>query len=230
MPEQKFEFPSRGFHIVADKFGEADYFLELMREKEEHYKEFEYALSAFASAARSITFSLQAVMSKYPEFSKWYIPKQEELKKNKLAKFFLDLRNHLQKVGSVPVASSGSIVYGNFFSDTEFVPIPEIKEVPVGNVIKLAESYLIDVLEVLKECYHNFSAYVDPRAIFTTDGLSVLGWSIEDLEEALGFPRGYTDVEFEDGEKDKNRLKALSRYGGDEEMEQYFEKYLRKCS
>ncbi len=73
MPEQKFEFPNRGFHIVADKFGEADYFLELMREKEEHYKEFGYALSAFASAARSITFSLQAVMSKYPEFSKWYI-------------------------------------------------------------------------------------------------------------------------------------------------------------
>ncbi len=230
MPEQKFEFPSRGFHIVADKFGEADYFLELMREKEGHHKEFEYALSAFASAARSITFSLQAVMSKYPDFFQWYIPKQELLKKNKLAKFFLDLRNHLQKVGSVPVASSGSILYGNFFSDTEFVPIPEIKEVPAGNVTELAESYLVDVLVVLKECYHDFSTYVDPRAIFTIDGLALLGWSIEDLEEALGFPRGYTDVEFEDGEKDNHRLKALSRYGGDEEMEQYFEKYLSKCS
>jgi len=224
--EKKFEFPSRGFYLVADKFGEADYFLELLREKEGHHKEFEYALSAFASAARSITFSLQAVMSKYPEFSEWYTPKQELLKKNKLAKFFLDLRNHLQKVGSVPMASSGSILNGVFFNDTEFVPIPEIKMVPVGNVVKLAELYLIDVLIVLKECYRDFSVYVDPRVIFTLDGLIELGWSVEDLEEALGFERGYTNVDFEGERNEVHRLKVLSRYGGDEEMEKYFKKYL----
>ncbi|MDD2829255.1 MAG: hypothetical protein PHW18_06740 [Sulfuricurvum sp.] len=81
MAVKKFQFPSKGFYIVAAKVGEADYFLKKLQEVQGNYDEFSYILSAFTSAARSITFSLQAVMSKYPNFDTWYIPHQENLKK-----------------------------------------------------------------------------------------------------------------------------------------------------
>jgi len=211
---------------VADKVGEADYFLDLMKARLGHFKEFEYLLSAFLSAARSITFSLQAVMNKYPDFPEWYLLRQEKLKKNDLARFFVDLRNHVIKVGTVPVYQSGAWDRsGQVLSDAEFVPIPEITEVPAGSVVVLAEQYLIDILDVLKECYEDYGTYVDPRKLFTKEGLAELNWSIEDLEEALGFPRGWTKIEFEREDLEAARIDALSRYGGDEDMEQYFAKY-----
>ncbi|MCB9986164.1 MAG: hypothetical protein H6865_00800 [Rhodospirillales bacterium] len=69
MTSKKFEFPARGFYIVADKVAEADYFLEGLKHKSFHdYNEFGYQFSAFVSAARSITYALQAVMKEYPNF------------------------------------------------------------------------------------------------------------------------------------------------------------------
>ena len=89
----------------------------------------------------------------------------------------------------------------------------------------LSESYFRLLLEILRECYLDYWAYVDPRAIFTTQGLDVLGWTIEDVEEAVGFPRGGTDIPWPDDEKDRARLKALNRYGSDEHMDVFFGKY-----
>jgi hypothetical protein len=52
----------------------------------------------------------------------------------------------------------------------------------------------------------------------------MLNWSIEDLEEALGFPRGWTHVPDWDGDLEAERLNALRTQGGDEEMEQWIAK------
>lgn len=222
---EKFEFPSRGFWIVADKVGEADYFLELLKQSKSEYKEFGYILSAYVSAGRSITFSLQSVMSHYPGFSEWYKKHQEQIKKNDLAKYYVNLRNHLQKVGSTPIYHSGSMHHGSLEFNQCFIPINDLANSPEGEVATLSEEYLKTILQVIKACYRDYKAYVDPRELFTTQGLSELGWSIEDLEESLGFPRGWTDISSDDPNIDKERLKVLSRYGGDEEMEKYFEKY-----
>jgi hypothetical protein len=221
----KFEFPSRGFWIVSDKIGEADYFLEQLKRSQAMYEEFGYNLSAYVSATRSITFSLQAVMCHYPNFSEWYKPYQEKLRKNDLAKYFANLRNHLQKVGNIPINYSGSMKNGMMEVDQRFIPIEELKDAPKGEVIELAEQYLIDILKVIKECYIDYHEYVNPNALFTMEGLSKLGWSIEDLEESLGLPRGWTDIEWDGDDKNEQRLMALSRHGGDESTEQYFEKY-----
>jgi hypothetical protein len=142
--KKKFEFPSRGFWIVAGKVGEADFFLEKLQESQGMYREFEYMLSAYVSAARSITFALQAVMSHYPDFSEWYKPHQEVLKKNDLAKYFVSLRNHLQKVGSTPLYHSGFMHNGVLEFNQSFIPIDDLKDSPKGDVIALAEQYLID--------------------------------------------------------------------------------------
>jgi hypothetical protein len=75
-----------------------------MREQRMGYlPQFEFYLSAFVSAARSVTFALQAVMSKYPGFGEWYPSRRDHLAQSALARFFVTLRNHAQKVGTLPI-------------------------------------------------------------------------------------------------------------------------------
>jgi len=221
----KFQFPGRGFHCVADKVAEADYFLGRMKETSADIEEFRFLFSAFVSAARSVTFSLQAVMSEYPNFDSWYQSRQKRLKESRLARFFVDLRNHIQKVGGAPLFHSGSSRNGKLEWATEFIPTPDFDEVPSGDVITLSEAYFRLLLEVLRDCYTDYWAYIDPRAIFTIEGLRTLGWTVEDVEEAVGFPRGWTDITWPEEEKLSARLHVLSRYGGDELMDAFFTKY-----
>lgn len=226
MAVEKFEFPSKGFHIVATKVGEADYFLGMLKEVQGHYDEFSYVLSAFASAARSVTFALQAVMTKYPGFDDWYVVHQASWKANGLAKYFVNLRNYMQKVGEIPVGHTGTIRKGQVKHLSYFVDIDDLKDAPAGEVTKLAEKYFVAVLKVVDACYRDFWMYADPRAIFTEEGLELLGWVIEDIEEAAGLTRGYTDITYDGEDKNHQRLRLLAReFQGGEMMEQYFEKY-----
>jgi len=221
----KFSFPSRGFYLVADKVAETDFFLTQLKSDTEYLQEFGFYFSAFVSAARSITFSLQAVMSHYPGFNEWYPMRQEKLKQISLARFFVEIRNHIQKVGGIPITHSGFMQDGLISASQVFVPIPDFKEVPEGEVTDLCQKYFVEVLNIIAECYRDFDVYADPRIIFTRRGLDKLGWTIEDLEESLGFPRGWTDVDWDKDHKDAKRLKVLSRYGGDELLEIFLEKY-----
>lgn len=223
---EKYVFPSRGFHVVAEKVAEADYFLEKMKENQFFYREFSYNLSAFTAAARSITFSLQAVMVKYPGFEEWYPPHQASLKSSRLAKYFLNLRNHIQKVGNIPISHSGILKFGKIRHLSYFVDVEELKNSPDGEVINLSQQYFIQIITIIERCYRDFWVYVDPRAIFTEEGLHLLGWTIEDVEEAGGLPRGWTDIPYEGTDKNFQRLRLLSReLCGDEMMEKYFDKY-----
>ncbi len=221
----KFSFPSRGFYLVVDKVAETDFFLTQLKEYAQYLEEFGFYFSAFVSAARSITFSLQAVMSHYPGFQDWYLTRQEKLKQSELARFFVDLRNHIQKVGRIPIAHSGFMQDGLFSTSQVFVPIPDLKKVPEGEVVELCHKYFVEVIHIIGECYRDFDVYADPRVMFTRRGLDKLGWTIEDLGESLGFPRGWTNVDWDNNDKDEQRLKALSRYGGDELFEIFLEKY-----
>ena len=227
---EKFKFPNAGIHIVSYKVGEADYFLEELKKTHPLDEKFNYIFSAYVSALRSITFSLQFVMRKYPDFDEWYATRQEKLRSSKLAKAFVEFRNQAQKTGIIPIAPSGSIFEGIFYDSTQFyVPTnSEIKEVPDGNVIELSEKCLIEVLSIVSECYKDFDVYIDPRVLFTERALKKLNWTVEDVEEFLGFPKGYTDVEFDDEKLSNNeiRLNVLRRYGGDETLQIFLEKYL----
>ncbi|MCG8796599.1 hypothetical protein [Tenacibaculum finnmarkense] len=227
---EKFTFPNAGIHIVSHKIGEADYFLTKLKETHSWDNEYNYIFSAYVSSLRSITFTLQFVMRKYPEFDEWYKIRQERLRKSEVAKSFVEFRNHAQKTGVIPIAKERSIFEGIFYdSDQFYVPTnSEIKSVPNGNVIDLSERCLIEVLEVVAECYKDFDVYIDPRVLFTQRALEKLNWTIEDLEEFVGMPKGYTDMDYEDTEmsNDEIRLKLLRKQGGDETLQIYIDKYL----
>jgi hypothetical protein len=222
----KFVFPSRGFYIVADKVAEADFFLERLQGAVGHIPDFGFFVSAFVSAARSVTFVLQAVMSHYPGFDSWYPSRQSRLQQSNLARFFVELRNHALKVGDLPISQGGVMRDGRVELYSHFIPNAKFNSVPDGDIVTLCREYLTLVISVVAECYRDYDVYVDPRVIFTRRGLTALGWSIEDLEEALGFPRGHTDIPWPDNDRDEQRLAALSRYGGDELMEEFILKYL----
>jgi hypothetical protein len=227
---EKFNFPNAGIHIVSHKVGEADYFLEELRNTHPWEPKFNYVFSAFVSALRSITFTLQYVMTKYPNFDEWYKIRQEKLRSSKLAKAFVEFRNQAQKTGIIPIVPERSLLEGLFYETTQFY-IPtnsEIKEIPNGDVVELSEKCLIEVLTIVSECYMDFDIYIDPRVMFTERGITSLNWTVEDIEEFVGFPRGYTDIDFQDETLSNTeiRLNSLRQYGGDETLQRYLDKYL----
>jgi len=165
-------------------------------------------------------------MSKYPGFDEWYVTHQEHLRSNCLAKYFVNLRNYMQKVGDVPVEHTGTMAGGEFKQFSFFVDTEGLEGAPDGEVTGLAEEYFVAVLKVVEECYRDFSVFVDPRVLFTEEGLERIGWVIEDIEEAVGLPRGWTDVPYEGGDKNHQRLRILARnYQGDEMLEKYFKEF-----
>jgi ABC-type amino acid transport substrate-binding protein len=72
--------------------------------------------------------------------------------------------------------------------------------------------------------------YINPNALFTERALKILNWTVEDVEEFVGIPRGYTDIEYKDDEYSdiEIRLNSLRKHGGDETLQKYLDKYLKK--
>lgn len=77
---------------TIDKLEEAQYFLTQMESDPLNYSKFKFNLSAFLSAARSITFVMQKEMSGNIPFNKWYLERQKEFKSDILLNYFNNLR------------------------------------------------------------------------------------------------------------------------------------------
>jgi len=77
---------------TRDKLNEASYFLEQMKNKQSDRDAFRYNLSAFLSAARSVTLVMQKEFDKALGFEEWYEKKQEVMKQNGDMKFFNEKR------------------------------------------------------------------------------------------------------------------------------------------
>ena len=76
----------RSFELVESKLVEANFFLEKLA----NVKGFDAArfyFSAFVSAARTVTFALQAVMKSVEGFAEWYSKEQDSLKADPTARY-----------------------------------------------------------------------------------------------------------------------------------------------
>ena len=84
---------ARVLDLIEWKVAEADFFLNAMQDSGFNIFGFYCYFSAFLSASRSITFTLQAVMSDTPGFDEWYETARQPLKEDSRARFFVQLRN-----------------------------------------------------------------------------------------------------------------------------------------
>lgn len=87
---------------------------------------------------------------------------------------------------------AGASSYG--FTLFYFMPFEDLPEVPEKDVLSACEAHLGSVRALVYECYEIMGPTINDKWIFTTEHIANRGLSIEEAEEELGFPRGYTDI------------------------------------
>ena len=221
---------SRGFGIVEQKIEESEFFLSKLEETIDDSffsDESQYYLSAFASATRSITFTIQASISDISGFKEWYEPQQQKLKNSKLARYFLEARNLSQKIGYYLIGGGSSYIdkegikrryyYFQTFSDDTLSYVPE------DDVLSCCKKYLSLLLEVVSDCYKTFGREIDPELFFTYENLVYSKKTIEDFEDQAGYPRGWTAIP---GFTVKDRIDLIGRHQPKPRIDWIFKKYL----
>ena len=98
---------------ALQKLEAAAYHLEQMTKNLNDSKIFSYYLDAFLSSSRSVTFALKKEFSKNAKLMAWYIEKQNEMRKDPLMSFFVQMRNVTVKEGTPDKKTEASI---NLFS------------------------------------------------------------------------------------------------------------------
>lgn len=203
---------ARSFQIVEYKVAETDFFLEKIEECTDRFRLFESRnyLSAFLSSSRSITFALQASLSDLNDFKIWYERHQEKMRRNKLAKYFLEARNLSQKVGYYPITSGRVFIDDKNDRRIEYhfdrITLEVSGFVPEEDVLTSCRRYFVLLLELVFDCYQTFGTVIDPEQYFSFENIRKTGKTIEDFEEELGYPRGWTKI---DGATDEERLSAI---------------------
>jgi len=221
---------SRSFQIVEDKIEEAEFFIEKLHFKDTDFprfdlKEASFYLSAFLSAARSITFCLQASLSGLEGFQAWYERHQANLNDNELARFFLEARNLSQKVGYYPL--QGGRIHrdenGARHVELYFAPLEETGFVPTTDVVTECEAHFCLLLEIAVDCYKTFGSIIDPERYYTMENMRQLCLTIEDFEAELGYEKGWTEVP---GLSDEGRIELLREHAPKIGIDWIFRKYL----
>jgi hypothetical protein len=217
--------PTRSFGLVDYKVREAEYFLDEMKRvgRKFDFSAVQFCASAFVSAARSVTFAMQASLADHPRFEDWYKPKQDALKQNGLARFFHQFRTITQHLGENVVSGSSSGPHGPMY---HFVPCADLREVPKEDVVTACEVYFRLILELVYDCYVELGDVVDGQQYFTAEVFARAGKTIEDAAEELGFPRGWT--RFGDSEDEPYKWKALRARADGCQIEEQFERWLGK--
>ncbi len=182
---------SRSFGLVDSKVQEAEYFLNRILNAKFDFFGVQCDAVAFTAAARSITFAMQASLKGIPEFDKWYLLKQNELRADPLAKFFHEFRRVSVHIGDNAVVGGS---YGNGKPLFYFGALPELPKVPDLDVASACSQYFKSNLMLVYECYTTFPTLINGQWRFTKEFFSSLGKSIEDAEEEIGLPRGWSSV------------------------------------
>lgn len=211
----------RSFGLVDFKVAEADFFLEKISHSGPNIFEIQCYLSAFAASSRSITFSLQSVLSDLDGFDEWYNIHKTRLQNDLLSKFFKDFRTITQHVGN-NYGLTGSFSKRGYW----IISTPDLASVPDEDIETAGRKYLTKIVEVVFDCYIKYGTYIDAQQHYTQEFFMSVGKTIEDAEEECGFPRGWTDIG--DENLSQHRWQALRDTQPGCEINHIFQKYLGK--
>jgi hypothetical protein len=123
------------------RLDETRFFLNLLKDSEKKHPDFDYFLSAFTSAARSVTWVLKAEFVKVPGWQEWYESQSPDKDEKELLGAFTSLRNKSQK--EAPLETKPVVVM-------DFPPdslTPEFKKMLEGGVGKQFQATFYEVPE-----------------------------------------------------------------------------------
>ncbi len=127
---------------------------------------------------------------------KRYKAEQEKLAGHPFSNFFMTKRNRVVHEGETDINSGmmtlgkgGEIKFLHYFSGEPF--LRDIDGSPL-DVVTSSDVYLNLLTSIVKHCEERFRAEVDVTDMFTEQALMKHGLTVEDLEEMLGFPSGWT--------------------------------------
>jgi hypothetical protein len=189
---------AQSFGVVEDKLHEAEFFLDQLRVSSRLSFDAQCYFSAFVSAARSVTWVLQATMSGIPGFESWYEVAQAKLKADPLAPFFVEIRNRSEKRGLNPL---DQVTLDHLREDlfqqmrqhkrSHVLVLPDAHSkgsTVLADAVQASTLYFTSLVNVVFECHDRFRFVVDPQWYFTQDNFSAMGKTFEDAVVELGFP------------------------------------------
>lgn len=215
----------RSVSIVDYKVNQADFFLEKLALCGHDFFAARCYSDSFASACRSITFAIQAVCKEIPGFEPWYAEEQSKMKTDSLCRFFNNYRTMNIHVGQTTV-SAFEFSKGEF--RMFFTASPDLPNVPDMDVVSCCNSHFRNVLHLVFGLYTKFPFDLDERWHFTKPHFDSRGLSVEDAEEALGYPRGWTQINGSEAELEERwRLLRYAETSGPE-IQEIFQKHLNQ--
>ena len=165
---------------------------------------------------------LKASLSENDKFNEWYNNKQAELKSDPLARFFLEVRNEVQKRGSNPVSSLESESKDSIQYYFIYWYGDSLKNVPDMDVVTACQKYLLQLVRIIYECYKEFGPLIDPEQYYTIENLERMGLTVYDiLERDLGFPNNWAE-----GVSSEMILKQIREQEPKPDIDHIFIKYL----
>ncbi|MCA9303998.1 MAG: hypothetical protein KC996_07750 [Phycisphaerales bacterium] len=139
---------------------------------------------------------------------------------NDLSRFFKEARNLDVHIGHSPLQAGAS--NGCFY----FIPSRDLARVPKADCASCCISFLSILCRIVEDAYNNFGWSIDPQVRYTKQEFENPGMSIEDAEEDLGYPRGWTYVSGPWNEE--VRWKLLRREAGIYRPQNLFDMYKDK--
>ena len=226
---------SKSFGQVEKKTLEAEFFFNKFKDayRSNALFESECYFNSFIASSRSITMTIQYCLKKADGFEIWYSNQQKKLKNCELAKLFLELRNRSVHRGE---NFAFSLVWnekdnGHHYLESWFSPLNGFKLFPSKtseDILSSSKEYFCLLLGIVQACYVDFGKIIDPDQYWSFDNIASKNWTCEDIEQMLGFPRGWTKVT---GQSEETRMEFLIQQARSSNsvycpLEPLFEKYL----
>ena len=192
--------------LAGDKLAEARFFLAQLQDAGGDSFAVRCLFSATASAAYSALEALKAAASRERAFAVWVAARLDELRADTIASYVLDRRNENTHIGETRVRSA-RLPIGEGVPDVEHhFRLDPSKTEPLDVDIVTATAHLVELVSAtLEGARADFRHHT--RAWLLEPTRRNEGMSIEDVEERLGFPRGWSDIH---GATEDQRLKALA--------------------
>jgi hypothetical protein len=186
------------FGIVEDKLREAEFFLDHVHRTNHLSFDGRCFFSAFVSAARSVTFAMQASLKGIADFDQWYDAVRTSLKTDHLAPYFVEIRNGVVHKGRNPLDMVTLEHLSNHLSQQfgrhdrpHVIIVPDrhrSNRTVLLDATQACTDYFTSLVSITFDCYERFKTVVNSRWYFTEENFQSMGRTFEDALTDLGFP------------------------------------------